>query len=146
LKRYYYSNNQFLKDINKLYNRVKNEDFDAIIGVSRGGLSLAQMIAYKLNIRDLFTINSISYDKNNSKIKPKIYNIPNLKDFNKILILDDIIDSGDTLYTINKILYKKYPKTNFKIATIFYKETSIINANYSLYKTNDWIEFFWENL
>ena len=38
----------------------------------------------------------------------------------KVLIIDDIIDSGETMQEILIILNDKYPNIEFKIATLFY--------------------------
>lgn len=126
-----------LKSIN-----IKN--IDAIVAIARGGFTFAHFIAQKENIRDLLSINSIHYEKNQKLDSIKIFNIPNLDKYNTILIVDDISDSGDTLTNIIKLLQEKYPKKILKTATIFYKETSKFKPDFYLRKTENWIDFFWD--
>ena len=61
-----------------------------------------------------------------------------------MLIVDDIIDSGETLREVLRLLKEKYPQADFRLATIFYKPTAVIEADYTLKKAHDWIDFFWE--
>ena len=71
-------------------------------------------------------------------------NIPDLFNFSKIVIIDDIIDSGETIIEILKILKEKYPKTEFKIASLFYKNTALLKPDFSVNEAKSWIDFFWE--
>ncbi len=48
-----------------------------------------------------------------------IFNIPNLENASKVLIVDDIIDSGETMREIFKLLRNKFPHVEFKLATLF---------------------------
>jgi xanthine phosphoribosyltransferase len=41
-------------------------------------------------------------------------------------------------------LKTNFPNTKFKVASIYYKKTASLKADFSLYETNEWIEFFWE--
>ena len=59
-------------------------------------------------------------------------------------MIDDIVDSGETLQEIMKILREQYPECEFKIATIFYKSTAVIEADFAIKKAHEWIDFFWE--
>ncbi len=58
------------------------------------------------------------------------------------MIVDDIIDSGNTLSTIKNYLIKKQIK--HEIATLFYSGESIIKPDYYLRVTKDWVKFPWE--
>ena len=117
---------------------------DAIVAIARGGLTFAHHLAEIFNIREVFTINAISYNKTEKKEKIDIFNIPNLHGYKNILIVDDISDSGDTFIEILKILKEKYPDLNFKTISIFYKPTSKYKPDYYFHETNEWIKFFWE--
>jgi xanthine phosphoribosyltransferase len=59
-------------------------------------------------------------------------------------LVDDIVDSGESMVEILRILREKYPHCEFKIATIFYKPTALIQPNFSVKEAKAWIEFFWE--
>ena len=43
-----------------------------------------------------------------------------------------------------KILKEKFPNTEFKLATLFYKKTALIKPDFYIKQTDIWIEFFWE--
>ena len=60
------------------------------------------------------------------------------------MIVDDIVDSGETIAEIKKLLTKEYLYSEFKIASLFYKKTAIIQPDFSVQEAQNWIEFFWE--
>jgi len=138
MRNYTYEN--FQKDLNNL-NIPKP---DAIVAIARGGLTLSHHLAEIFDIREVFSINAISYDKTQKKEKIDIFNIPNLHGFKNILITDDISDSGDTFIEVLKILKTKYPDLNFKTLSIFYKPTSKFKPDFYFHQTDEWIKFFWE--
>jgi xanthine phosphoribosyltransferase len=117
---------------------------DAIVSIIRGGMTLAHHLSEIFNIKDVFTINASSYDKKLKLSKPKVYNIPNLKNYKNILIVDDISDSGETFLEVLKKLKEKYPDKIFKTISIFYKPTSKFKPDYYFHETTEWVEFFWE--
>ncbi len=135
-----YSYEEFQNDLKKL--NINKPD--ALLAIARGGLTFAHHLAEKMNIREVFSINAISYNKTQKKEKIDIFNIPNLHGFKDILIVDDISDSGDTFIEVLKILKEKYPDLNFKTISLFYKPTSKFKPDFYFHKTNEWIKFFWE--
>lgn len=144
MQKYYYGYDEFKVDINNLASKLQDEKFEAILGVARGGLLLTQFLAIKLNLRDVFTINSILYDDTMKNEKSKVFNIPDLSGYKKVLIADDIVDSGETLSNILEILEKSFPHIEFKIASLFYKKTALITPDFMEKEATAWIDFFWE--
>ncbi|OCL82753.1 phosphoribosyltransferase [Arcobacter porcinus] len=144
MNKLYYSYEMCKEDTKKLTNLIKTFESDALLGVARGGLTLTHLIAQALNQRDVFTINSISYERKSQKNSVDIFNIPDLSEYKRVLILDDIVDSGKTMKAILELLKEKYPNTEFKLATLFYKPTALIKPDFYIHKTDVWIEFFWE--
>ena len=132
------------EDTQKLVDISKSFQADAFLSVARGGLTLSHLMSQAMNQRDVFTINSISYDRKNQKDSIEIFNIPDLKSYKKVLIIDDIVDSGKTMIEVFKILNEKFPNTEFKLATLFYKKTALIKPDFYIKQTDIWIEFFWE--
>ncbi len=143
MKRYYYSYNDFIKDLKILLSKIEKYQPDTLLAIARGGLTIGHLLAEALNNKNLFSLNSIHYDDNKKLKTIKIFNIPDLKEAKKVLIIDDIIDSGDTMIEIKKILIKKYPNIEFKIATIFYKKSSPIQPDFTIKEAKEWIDFFW---
>jgi len=144
VQKYYYSYDEFLKDVETLSSKVKEFEPDTLLAVARGGLTLGHFMAQSLDTRRLFALNSIHYDKERKLDSLEIFNIPNLSDAKRVVIVDDIVDSGETLKGILTLLKQKYPNCEFKLATIFYKPTAIIEADYRVKKADQWIDFFWE--
>jgi len=101
-------------------------------------------MAQGMDTRRLFALNSIHYDKTRKLETLEVFNIPDLKNAKKVLIVDDIIDSGETLREVLRLLKEKYPQAEFKLATIFYKPTAVIEADFAIKKAHEWIDFFWE--
>jgi xanthine phosphoribosyltransferase len=117
---------------------------DAIVAVARGGLTFAHHLAEKLNMREVFTINAVSYEKDKKLNTLKIFNIPDLEKYNNILVVDDISDSGDTFIEVIKTFKNHYPDKQFQTIAIFYKPTSKFKPDFYFHETKEWINFFWE--
>ncbi|MDD3463780.1 MAG: phosphoribosyltransferase family protein, partial [Sulfurospirillaceae bacterium] len=57
---------------------------------------------------------------------------------------DDIIDSGETMIEIKRVLTHLYPDIEIKVASVFYKEKALVRPDFSVREANEWIEFFWD--
>ena len=133
-----------MKDTQELVNNCRIFEPEILLAVARGGLTLSHLMAQSLNIRDLYTLNSIHYEGEKKLDTFNIFNIPDLSLANRVLIIDDIIDSGETMKEILSILKEKFPNIEFKIASLFYKTTALIKPDFSVREANEWIDFFWE--
>ncbi|RDU70005.1 nicotinate phosphoribosyltransferase [Helicobacter cholecystus] len=142
----YYSYEEFLQDLKDLYNKIDNEigKPDAIIAISRGGLTMAHLLSLRWDLREVYTLNAISYqgDKQGDLIIKNIPSIP--EEFDKVLIVDEIVDSGKSLIKIVDMLKSLNPCINFYTSAIFQKSTAIFQADFFLKEPMDWIDFFWE--
>lgn len=78
-----------------------------LVAVSRGGLIPTQIIAYKLNIRDIRIMKLISYDENNTRHEIKDISTDRLYDGSAVYFIDDMADSGATI----KYIRKKFPSS-----------------------------------
>jgi xanthine phosphoribosyltransferase len=141
-----YNFTEFKKDIKTLSKQIKEYNPECLVAIARGGLTIGHFLSEELEIREIFTINTISYEKDKKLNHIKIFNIPNLDKYKKIVLIDDISDSGDTLFEVIKTINKKYPSITIKTATIFYKPTSKVIPDFKLKIANEWIEFFWEKM
>ncbi len=144
MEKLYYSYELFKNDTQILVDKCKIFEPDILLAVARGGLTLSHLMAQALDIRNLFTLNSIHYEGEQKLDTFNIFNIPDLSNAKKVLIIDDIVDSGETMQQILIILNNKYPNIEFKIATLFYKSTALIKPDFSVREANEWIDFFWE--
>ncbi|QPH90641.1 phosphoribosyltransferase [Campylobacter concisus] len=141
----FYSYDEFAVDAKKMAKQIKDEfDPEVILAVARGGLTLGHSLAVALENRNLFTLNSIHYEDTNKLDTIQIFNVPDLSRYTKILLVDDIIDSGESMVEIKRELLKRYPNLDIKIATVFYKEKALLLPEFKVKEAHDWVEFFWD--
>jgi len=142
MEKYYYGYDEFRSDLEKLTQKIDWE-FDTIMPIARGGLSMGQLLGEYYDIREVYSINTIGYDDTTKLDKVKVFNIPDLSDSQNILILDDIVDSGDTIEVVLAKLNELYPNKTFKVASIFYKPSASLQPDFSVREAKEWINFFW---
>ncbi|MEA3354839.1 MAG: phosphoribosyltransferase family protein [Campylobacterota bacterium] len=140
----YYSYEECQKDCKVLLKQLKQYNPDAIIAVARGGLTLTHLLSYGLGIREVYSLNSVHYDDEKKLDTIEISNIPELSRFKKVVVIDDIVDSGDTIKTVISELKSRFINTDFKSAVIFYKPDAIVQPDFKVKEAQNWIDFFWE--
>lgn len=118
----YYSYEEFKEDVNTLAKEIKPYNPDVILAVARGGMTLGHFLSEALEMRALYSINSIHYEETRKLDTINIFNIPDLSKAKRVVIVDDIIDSGETMIEIQRVLTAKYPEADFKIASVFIKK------------------------
>ena len=126
VKKSFISWDEFNENIEKLVSKIKNVDY--VVGIPRGGLILAVTLSHKLDIKHMTVdhlekledLNFLNYDRK------------------KILIVDDISDSGQTL--------KYYKKAGYTTATLDVRSTTITKPDYYVnwIDNADWIVYPWE--
>ena len=131
----------------KLYEDIKNSDFhpDAIIGVARGGWVPARLLSDFFSIKETVNIKVEAYHLiGKSSSAPIItQNINAELNGKNVLIVDDIADSGNSLSLVLAEL-EKMDVASVKVATLFYKNHSIIKPDFFIYETSKWVVFPWE--
>jgi len=142
MSKLYYPYKEFREDLKTLTQKI-DQPFDAILGIARGGLSMAQMLGEYYDLRKVYAINTIGYEDTQKKESVEVFNIPDLKSAKQVLIVDDIVDSGDTLVEILKVLERQYPSVTFLSASLFYKKTAKITPTWYVKEPKGWIDFFW---
>lgn len=125
------------------------EKFDLIVGISRGGLIPAFMLSHSWNV-PLDVIVTSSYSKDNKQTKLKIGNssylcFPDIKKDSKVLIVDDLTDSGETMRAVVD-LYEKKGFKDIRTAVLFYKRSSKFDPSYFVAGADEdvWIKFPYE--
>ncbi len=142
MEKHYYPYEDFLADTIDLTEKI-DWTFDSIIAIARGGMTLAHLLGKYYNIREVYTINTIGYEDTIKLGSVKVFNIPELNEAKSVLIVDDIVDSGDTLIEVLKVLRQMYPAVIFKTASLFYKKSAKIAPDWYVQEADKWIEFFW---
>ena len=120
-----------------------------IVGVARGGLIPATLLSHKLNI-GLETISCSTYQGTRRTFKKSTVVEGWKKEYNRddVLVIDDIMDSGDTYRAILDQVLEFTPVYKFKFATLVKKqEAKFIDFNRFVIQVPQdiWIEFPWEN-
>jgi len=133
----------------KLADKIKATGFkpDYVIGITTGGLIPLYFLAKKLDdIDNILTISATSYDKDRKK-DLKILYLPKIDlSGKKILLIDEIAETGDTLKNISDIIIKQYKVGELKTVTLgvnkdkckFYPDF------YAVEEQGDWTVFPWE--
>jgi len=140
----YYSYDNFKNDTNSLITQIESFKPEAIVGIARGGLTLSHAVAEGLNIREVQSIRTELYDESCKREEISLFGKCNFTDVKRVIVLDDIADSGETLKEIMSYLESTFKDIEFKSATLFYKKTSMYKPHFWVNEARNWIEFFWE--
>ena len=127
-----------------------------IVGLSRGGLVPAVLIAKHMKVREVYSIGIRSYqegqDYKKRAHKPDVYQstqyaCPRLGKGDPILIVEDISDKGNTFkYIAAHIFDDISASTSVTTASIFIKDKTEYQPDY-YYKSlpdEQWVVFPWE--
>ena len=109
-----------------------------IIAVTRGGLVPAAIVARELDIRLVDTVCIASYDERTQRAMQVLKGIPG--DGDGYLIIDDLVDTGDTARTVREML----PKAHF--ATVYAKPAGrpLVDTYVTEVSQDTWILFPWD--
>lgn len=113
--------------VTKIASKIDRTKVHAIYGVPRGGLVLAVLLSHKLDV-------------------PMVTDLKNILPYRRVLIVDDISDSGRTLQSLIKNVFSQvaYSWAVPLTATIHYKPGSRFRPDIYYKETEDWIVYPWE--
>ena len=107
--------------IAKVIEHFKDSNISGVYGIPRGGIVLASILSYKMNVPML------------------------LAPYKNCIIIDDIADTGETLLHYDRNSSENGVKKGYHIVTMFYKETSQVKPEFYMHlKTDKWIVYPWE--
>ncbi len=133
----------------KLAERVRAADrnlrYDLIVGVSRGGLVVTRLMSDLLTLDKVQIVRSEYYnDLGKRNQRPVItQKIQTRIAGKRVLLVDDVADTGESLIEIKRYLLSKRPAV-LKLATLYVKPWSKIVPDFYAKKTDAWIVFPWE--
>ena len=119
----------------------------AVVGITRGGLVPAMIVARELDIRVVDTISVKSYHSGggaaDQRSDAQVIKSPQadlMGDGTGILIVDDLVDSGKTLELVRKL----YPRAHF--ATVYAKPSGkpMVDSYITEVSQDTWIFFPWD--
>lgn len=121
---------------------------DMILGIARGGLMVSGALAYALDVKNTFTMNVEFYTGIEERLEmPMILPpVPDLVDLHesRVLIADDVADTGKTLLLIKEFLAGKVGEV--RSAVLYEKPRSEVQCEYVWRRTDLWIDFPWSVL
>ena len=118
---------------------------DTIIAITRGGWIPARLLSDLLEVSNITTIRIEFYlDLCKTRKKPILtQKLTEQIKSKKILLVDDVTDSGKSLQVAKNHILKKNPAI-LKIATLYKKPKSKIEPNFYEKITKQWIIFPWD--
>ena len=120
-----------------------NGAWKAVVGITRGGLVPAMIVARELDIRVVDTVSVKSYNHQSQGATAIVTKSPQAElmgDGTGILIVDDLVDSGKTLELVRSL----YPKAHF--ATVYAKPKGkpMVDSYITEVSQDTWIFFPWD--
>jgi len=118
---------------------------DLILGIARGGLLTSGGLSYALDVKNAFTMNVEFYTGVDERLDVPMLlpPVPDLVDLHdqRVLIADDVADTGQTLMLVKGFLAGKVAET--RIAVLYEKPRSVVQCEYVWRRTDRWIDFPW---
>ncbi|HEY5664688.1 MAG TPA: phosphoribosyltransferase [Ilumatobacter sp.] len=122
-------------------------DPDMILSIARGGLLVGGAMGYAMAVKNTYTMNVEFYTGVDERLEvPRI--LPPAPDFvdlhnAKILIVDDVADTGHTLKSVGQFCAGKVGEV--RTAVIYEKSHSVVKCDYVWKRTDLWINFPWSD-
>lgn len=119
-----------------------NGAWKAIVGITRGGMVPAAIVARELNVRVIDTISVKGYN-HQTQSEPVVIKAPQAElmgDGTGILIVDDLVDSGRTLELVRRL----YPQAHFATVYAKPKGREQVDTFITEVSQDTWIFFPWD--
>ena len=145
MKKLWYDWKEMRRDVNSLCRQIVLDKFDpnVIVGLSRGGLTPGVMMSHWMK-------------KPFKPVKAALRDFPEWEDYlprktdERVLIVDDICDSGETFERISEYISKrKNNGVDVRFATLWWNNECDFEPHYYVQECakdseNIWINFAWE--
>ncbi len=142
----WYDWKEMRRDVNSLCREIMLDKFDpnVIVGLSRGGLTPGVMMSHLMK-------------KPFKPIKTALRDYPEWEDYlprktdKRVLIVDDVCDSGETFHKIRKYINDRQKnEVDVRFAVLWWNNECNFEPHYYINEiakdsTNTWIHFCWEN-
>ena len=145
VRRFHVSWEQFHRDCRALASRLSDlEPFSAVVAITRGGLVPAAIVARELSIRVVETVSIASYHQERAQGAVQILK-PMAPAFEAtcgagLLVIDDLVDTGETARVVREILPKAH------LACVFAKPAGrpLVDTFVTEVAQDIWIDFPWD--
>ena len=139
--------NQIYDMLIELADKIRRNGFkpDIIVGISRGGWLPTRVLSDLLDNPHIASVGVEFYvGVAEASCEPKLTQPISVSVLDKkILIVDDVVDTGKSATLVKTHLYAAGVK-EAKILTLYYKPWSMVRPDYYGKETRDWIVFPWE--
>lgn len=131
----------------ELLKKIKASEFkpDYLVGITVGGLIPLGMLAKALDMNTVVTVSANSYEGQERRNLNITY-LPSIDlTGKKVLLIDEIVESGETLRQISQILLDQYKASELKTAVfVINKDKCKFLPDFHIVETTEWIFFPWE--
>jgi hypoxanthine phosphoribosyltransferase len=118
---------------------------DIILAIARGGLFAAGSIGYALSVKNVYVMNVEFYMGVDERLQVPVMLPPYLElddvAESKVLIADDVADTGRTLVLVRDFCEGKV--ADVRSAVLYQKPQSLVKCDYVWKYTDRWINFPW---
>ena len=118
---------------------------EMILSIARGGLFVAGSLGYALSVKNLYVVNVEYYTGVDERLEVPVM-LPPYVDFvdmddAKVLIVDDVADTGHTLKMVHDFCLSRVGEV--RSAVLYEKSHSLVKCEYVWKRTDQWINFPW---
>lgn len=118
---------------------------EMLLAVARGGLLPAGSVGYALSVKNIYVMNVEYYTGVDSRLDvpvmlPPYLDLVDMEDV-KVLIVDDVADTGHTLKLVHDFLLERVGEV--RSAVLYEKPQSLVKCEYVWKRTAAWINFPW---
>lgn len=127
--------------------KASGVEIDRIVTLAKGGWPMSRSLVDFLQVPSIASVGIKFYAGINKRLRqPYIYqNLPVTVHGEKVLLFDDVADSGYSLMFARKYLLDNGVKEVIT-ATLFYKPKSKVKPDFFAYETSAWIIFPYEKI
>ncbi len=126
------------RDAQALDRRLADLKFTGIVGIARGGLVPAAIVARELSLRKVDTVCVASYE---GKVQGQAQSLKAIEgDGEDLLVVDDLVDTGVTARLVRRLLPRAH------LATVYAKpaDRSYVDTFVTMVSQDTWIVFPWD--
>ena len=135
------------KAVRELAQTIADDNYqpDIILAIVRGGMLVAGSLGYALAVKNLYVMNVEYYTGVDERLDLPVV-LPPYVDWvdlgkAKVLIVDDVADTGNTLALVRGHALEKVAEV--KSAVLYQKPHSIVDCEYVWKHTDKWVNFPW---
>ena len=130
----------------ELAKKIKESGYvpDVIIAIARGGFVPARLLCDFLGVENLLSLQSQHWTEAAKAADRAIIKFPYTIDLRgkKALLVDDIVDTGESLMLARKFIQEKWKPSELRIAALqWIKPVAKIKPDYYLIEVTEWVWF-----